>query len=84
MITPADLFKLVRTETGLSQKDFAKTLGLTRLETISAYERGAKKITLEKLIRLQAYYEKQGQDQQIMNIINNHVELEINKIKELI
>lgn len=84
MITTSDLFKMVRTETGLNQKDFAKLLGISRFETISEYERGHKRVTLDKLIRIQAYYEKFGQDNQIMNILNNHVELEIKKIKELI
>lgn len=83
MIYKKDLIKMVRTELGQTQKEFAKTMGLNRLRTISEYERGID-LPIDKLIRLQGVYEKQGANKQVLNIINNYVEKEISRIKGLV
>ncbi len=75
MLSKGDLLKLVRTSTGLTQKQFGKKMRTNRLETISSWELGKKDISYQRLCQIYVIYIKLCvRDEQLDNIFNNYIE----------
>ena len=75
MISKGDLIRLTRVHLDLTQLELAKLIGSKRLETISAYERGVKKVTYQRLCQIYVVYCKLGTPcQQLDNIFNDYIE----------
>ena len=75
MISKGDLIKLTRVHLDLTQLQLAKLIGSKRLETISGYETGKKKVTYQRLCQIYVIYCRLGKPcKQLDNIYNNYIE----------